>query len=172
MLMLGLAIAVSIRIGKVYGAGEFHRIRRIGFSGQALAGAAMLVFALVFVFGKDTIARIFTSDPELLELTASLLIIAAFFQLADGMQVVCLNALRGMKDVKMPAAIAGFSYWLVAVPLGWFLGFGAELGAHGIWIGLASGLFTAAVIFSLRFHLLTKKHPEDPSATKPGILTH
>ncbi len=157
MMMLGLAIAVCIRIGHAEGAGEYQRVRRIGFSGQALAGIIMLGFAVVFIFQNDRIAGFFTQDPALLEMAAGLIIIAAVFQLADGMQVVGINALRGMKDVNKPAGIALVAYWLITVPLAWWLGFETDLGAKGIWYGLAIGLFTAAITFTLRFEILTRR---------------
>jgi len=132
-------------------------VRRIGFSGQALAGIIMLGFAVVFIFQNDRIAGFFTQDPALLEMAAGLIIIAAVFQLADGMQVVGINALRGMKDVNKPAGIALVAYWLITVPLAWWLGFETDLGAKGIWYGLAIGLFTAAITFTLRFEILTRR---------------
>jgi MATE family multidrug resistance protein len=84
-----------------------------------------------------------------------MLFIAGFFQIFDGFQVVAMCALRGMSDVRLPAVVAIISYWLVALPLAGLLGFWAGLGARGIWIGLAAGLATAAVILIWRFQRLT-----------------
>lgn len=164
MFMLGIAVAVCIRIGKAQGAGEWQRVRRIGFSGQMIACGVMLFFAVVFMTLNHQIAGFFTDEPELVDLAGRLILIAAIFQLADGSQVVGINALRGLKDVRVPALVAGFSYWLIAAPLAWFLAFKTPMGPSGIWWGLATGLLVAAISFAWRFHLLSlpqaQKNPD------------
>ncbi len=90
-------------------------------------------------------------------MSAGLLIIAAFFQLSDGIQVVGLGAMRGMSDVKVPTIITLVAYWVLGLPIGYLLGFKLDLGAQGIWIGLLIGLTVAAVLLFYRFDTLSKR---------------
>jgi MATE family multidrug resistance protein len=132
-------------------------MRRIGFVSIALAAAVMGGFALIFVVAGQPIAHAFVASPAVVALTAQLLFIAALFQVADGVQVAAIAALRGLTDVRVPAMMAVTAYWLLAVPLAYALAFHAQQGAVGIWIGLATGLGAAAVGLSWRFHRRTRR---------------
>lgn len=156
MFCLGLGMAVSIRVGQAWGAGQFTRLRRIGFLGLILSTGIMGVFALMFLFWRFPIARAFVNSPEVIALTAQLFLIAAFFQIVDGLQVTAISALRGLADVRVPALIAVLAYWIIAVPAGYFFGFPASMGAVGIWIGLAAGIVVAAACLSWRFHRMSR----------------
>jgi MATE family multidrug resistance protein len=94
---------------------------------------------------------------EVLTIASSLLIVAAFFQISDGIQVVVLGALRGLQDVKIPMYITFIAYWIIGFPLSFYLGKYTTLGAVGVWIGLLAGLTFAAIFLYIRFHYLTKK---------------
>ena len=96
-------------------------------------------------------------DPVVIGLAAKLLVVAALFSLVDGMQVIAAACLRAITDVKVPAMITCLAYWGVALPLGYLLGVRGPFGAVGIWIGIASGLFLAAVALSARFERLTRQ---------------
>jgi MATE family multidrug resistance protein len=91
------------------------------------------------------------------QIASNLILIAAFFQIADGVQAVVLGALRGIQDVSIPALLIFISYGLVGFPISYFLGLEILWGASGIWIGLLSGLTLSALLLVLRFHYLTKK---------------
>ena len=88
---------------------------------------------------------------------SKLLLVAAIFQISDGIQVVVLGALRGLQDVKIPMYITFVAYWIVGFPVSFYLGNYTSLKAVGVWIGLFAGLTTAAVFLFMRFHYLTKK---------------
>lgn len=103
-----------------------------------------------------------------MSLTAQLLIVAAVFQIADGIQVVSISALRGLGDVRVPALIAVLAYWVLAGPLGSALAFPGRCGAVGIWIGLAGGLAAAALGLAWRFHLQTGKAAGHPRTVPPA----
>jgi multidrug resistance protein, MATE family len=148
---LGFGMAVSIRVGHAWGAGDHRRLRHVGFSGLLLTGLMMSGFALLFILGGRTIADAFSNSPEVIAIAATMLLIAGFFQVFDGLQVVAMSALRGMGDVRVPALIAGLSYWMIALPVGYLLGFVLGHGPTGIWIGLAAGLGTAAITLIGRF---------------------
>jgi MATE family multidrug resistance protein len=110
----------------------------------------MGTFALVFVLAGGWIVRGFTADPDVAALATRLLLVAAIFQIFDGGQVVGVGALRGLTDVTIPTFITFIAYWLVALPAAYLLGFKTQLGAIGIWVGLAAGLACAAVLLASR----------------------
>jgi len=167
MFVLGLGAATCIRVGHAYGAGQFVRMRRIGWGAIGLAAGIMAAFGVIFmVFGKP-IAGLFISSPTVVELTAQLLIVAAVFQIADGVQVTSICASRGLADVRVPALIAVLAYWVLTIPLGSLLAFRANWGAVGIWTGLATGLGVAAVGLAWRFHLKTRRGAERHPAAPP-----
>jgi multidrug resistance protein, MATE family len=155
MFPLGLSIAAGMRVSRAVGAGEHSRLRPIAFGAMALGVALTGGFAFTFGFGGRTIATWFVHDPAVVMLAAQLLIVAALFQLVDGVQVIGAASLRGVTDVKVPAAITFAAYWVIALPLGYALGVRGPLGAVGIWVGIASGLAVAAVFLALRFRRLT-----------------
>jgi len=157
MSALGIGAAACIRVGHAYGARQFARTRRIGFSSMAMAALVMGLFGIMFAVAGRPIAGLFIESPVVVNLTAQLLIVAAVFQIADGVQVTSLSALRGLGDVRMPAVIAVVAYWLVALPVGWALAFLAQFGAVGMWIGLAAGLSAAAAGLSWRFFRKTQE---------------
>jgi MATE family multidrug resistance protein len=157
MFALGLGSAACIRVGHAFGAGQFARMRQIGFGAVGMAAAIMGAFGVLFILAGNPIASLFIESPAVVSLTAQLLIVAAVFQVADGVQVTSICALRGLADVRAPAVIAIVAYWLVALPLGSVLAFRAQLGAVGMWIGLATGLGAAACGLAWRFHRQTRK---------------
>lgn len=111
---------------------------------------------MIFIIAGEPIARLFSTSQSVITVSINLLVVAAVFQVADAIQVSAICALRGMSDVRVPAVIAALAYWVVAVPLGYWLGFSRNLGATGIWIGLATGLIVAAIALLWRFHLKSR----------------
>jgi multidrug resistance protein, MATE family len=156
MFPLGIAQAVGLRIGQAVGAGTDELVRIIGFGGLFLSGLMMLFFALVYALLGHSIASNFSSDSAVVGLTSNLLLIAGLFQIADGVQVTAMGGLRGLADVRAPMILAFIYYWLCAIPIGYFAAFVFGAGAVGIWAGLATGLFIAAVTMTIRFWLLTR----------------
>ena len=98
-----------------------------------------------------------TDNAEVIAIAAQLLLVAAVFQISDGIQVVVLGALRGLQDVKIPMYITFVAYWIIGFPISFYLGLYTELKAAGIWIGLLAGLTAAAIFLYIRFERLTKK---------------
>ena len=157
MVPLGLSMALTIRIGHVLGSGQPDRVRAIGVGGWSVAVCVMGSAALVFLLAGGSIAKFFTSDPAVIQMAISLLAVAGIFQLSDGIQVVSIGSLRGLKDVRIPSVTAFLAYWMIALPLAGFLGFQTELGASGVWAGLAIGLTLVALILGARFWCLTRR---------------
>jgi MATE family multidrug resistance protein len=168
MFSLGIGMAVCIRVGHAFGAAQYERMRRIGFGGVALSVGIMSSFGVLFMVAGKPIAGWFITSPTVVNLTAQLLIVAAVFQVADGVQVVSISALRGLSDVRVPALIAVLAYWFLALPIGSALAFLAHRGAVGIWIGLALGLGAAACGLLWRFHRRTVKAASTGTATTAG----
>ena len=150
MIPLGLSMALTVRIGTADGAGERDRLRPIMFSGWFLvAGNALLVGTSFMVFGR-WITSLFTNDPEVIALSASLLVIVGIFQVVDGLQVASASMLRGLHDARVPALIGLVSYWLIGLPVSGWLAFTFGVGACGVWWGLAVGLGLACMTLGPR----------------------
>ena len=105
---------------------------------------------MFFIF-RDFLPTLYINDTDVIEVAASLIIVASFFQVIDGLQVVGIGILRGLTDLKIPMVIAFFAYWVVGLPVAYLLGFTFGFGAVGIWVSLVVGLLIAAVLFLLRF---------------------
>ena len=97
------------------------------------------------------------SEAEVIETASKLLIIAALFQVFDGMQATGLGVLRGLTDAKIPMILSIFVYWIVGIPLGYVLGFSAGYGVYGIWTALSISLILAAIFFGVRFKIKVSK---------------
>lgn len=149
MVPLGVSIATATRVGNLIGAKRSATAQVASSAGMLLGGAAMLVFALVFVAGRGHLPRLFTEEPSVLILAAALLPIAAAFQLFDGVQVVAGGVLRGMGRTRILAVAHLIAFYGLGLPLAWYLGFELGLGVEGIWWGLASGLGVVAVMLVL-----------------------
>jgi len=158
MMATGLSAVATIRVGNQLGRKDIPMLRSIAFSIFIMVTIFMTTFAVIFIVGRRFIPGLYIDDPEVIGIASSLLIIAALFQISDGVQVVGLGALRGLTDVKIPTFITFVSYWIIALPLGYVLGFTLGFGINGIWWGLLTGLTVAAVLLFLRFNSSTKKH--------------
>ena len=147
----GVAAAATIRVGKLHGSGRRAEARQAGFAAYLLGLAFMGSMAVFFICFRHRVPYLYTADPDVVAQAATLLLIAALFQVSDGLQVVGLGALRGLEDVKVPSVVALLAYWAVALPLGYFLGFRLHLGAPGVWAALLVGLTIVAGVLLLRF---------------------
>ena len=159
MFMVPLAFhsATTIHVGHKAGAGDPRAARRAGWTGIGLCGAFMAVSALVILAGKDPIAALFTTDPDVRLLAASLLVFVAIFQVPDGLQVGAAGALRGFKDARLPMVFNVVAYWLIGFPVAWWLGLEAGHGPRGIWTGLIVGLVACAVLLGLRYRFVSER---------------
>lgn len=155
----GLGAAATIRVGNFLGQRDKRKLQDSAFTMIWMAVALMAAWALLFIFGRHLLPSLYIEDVAVIELTAALLIIAAFFQLSDGIQVVCAGALRGLQDVKVPSILIFVAYWVIALPLGYWLAFPLGLGATGIWIGLLIGLTLTASAMVVRFWRLSRNLP-------------
>ncbi len=157
MVPLGLALAITVRVGHAMGRGDPRAARRAGLVGAALAGSFMSLTALVMATCPHLIAAIYTADETVRAVAVRLLLMAAIFQIFDGLQVAGAGALRGLKDTALPMVITLVAYWGLGLPLGVYLGLVHDGGPQALWIGLIAGLFAAAVLLNTRFVLLTRR---------------
>jgi MATE family multidrug resistance protein len=156
MVPLAISQAVNVRVGYHAGAQMPRAARLSGVVGFLLGVGFMSLTSAVLLCIPSTIADLFITagDPnrsEVVGLSVRLLTIAAAFQIFDGAQVIAVGALRGLKDTRTPAIIAGFGYWAIGFTTAWTLGVRFGYGVAGIWWGLAAGLAAVAILLSLRF---------------------
>ena len=164
MVPLGISSGATTRVGNLLGAGAPAAAERAARVALALGGGVMLLFAALFVAGRNVVPLAFTPEAAVVTLAATVLPIVAAFELFDGLQVVGAGILRGMGETR-PAALANFvGYYLLGLPLGWWLGSPARLGLAGIWWGLALGLFAVAVALATRVLL------RGPAAAAPVVV--
>jgi MATE family multidrug resistance protein len=164
MVPLGLSMALTVRIGEAFGAGEIHRLRPIALSGWGLALVFTLLSGGLFLFAGQSLTRLFVADPDVVWLGTALLVIVGVFQIFDGVQVVSAAMLRGLHDVRLPALLGFVSYWLVGLPVAGGLAFAAGLGPRGVWWGLAAGLATAAFVLTPRLWRATARQVTNPDS--------
>jgi MATE family multidrug resistance protein len=150
MLPLGLSMALTIRVGHSIGAGAIERCRRIIIGAHGTGFLIMATAATIYLIFREDLAQFFSRDPEVIGLTASLLIITAVFQIFDSLQVISMGALRGMQDTRVPTWIVFISYWIITLPMGCVLAYTALPGALGFWTALAIGLAIAAIALTVR----------------------
>ena len=165
MVATGLAAAATVRIGNQLGKRDFPNLRRVGWSALMMSTALMSVSAGIFLMFNDLLPTFYVDEVPVIDIAASLLVIAAFFQLSDGIQAVALGILRGMSDVKIPTLITLVSYWGVGLPIAYVLAFPMGWGPQGIWVGLLISLTVAAAWLVQRFRRLSSRGaPADAAA--------
>ncbi|MDT8368466.1 MAG: MATE family efflux transporter, partial [Longimicrobiales bacterium] len=150
MIPMGVGQATAVLVGRAVGRGDSEAARRAGVGGLGIGVASMAMTAGAFLLFPDALARLFSDDVQVVQLAAALLPIAGAFQVADGIQVVAAAILRGIGDTRVPMLINFAGFYAVALPVGAILSFEADLGAEGIWWGLASGLGVVAALLIVR----------------------
>jgi MATE family multidrug resistance protein len=161
MVPLGVGMAATIRVGLAAGAGDREAIQRAGYTALGIGVVFMSVTSVVIALFPREIAQLYFStetaqNAQAIALAVTFLRVAAAFQVFDGLQVVAALSLRGLKDARAPMWIALGSYWLAGFPVCILFGFGLHMKGLGIWIGLAFGLFVAAITMCWRFWYLSK----------------
>ena len=159
MVPLGIASAGAVRVGHAVGRGDHAGAARAGWTALGLGVLFMSSAALVFTLIPRQLISAFTSDPRVLEVGASLLGVAAVFQLFDGLQGVGTGVLRGLGDTRTPMLWNLGGHWFVGLPLGYFLAFRAGLGVIGLWWGLSSGLIICGVALLFVWHKRIRAAP-------------
>jgi MATE family multidrug resistance protein len=158
MIAAGFAAAGSIRVGDAKGEGSKSKTLRYGTSAMFLAILFMGIACLAFVIFNQSLVGLYqVKEQEVFDIAVSLLIIAGFFQLSDGIQVVALGALRGLEDVNIPTAITMVAYWVIGIPLSYVFGFILKWDVQGVWIALSLALTFSAICLTTRFYILANR---------------
>ena len=157
----GLAEASMVRIANAMGKGSMESARQSGFISFTIGVGFLIVLSVVPINFPEPLVRLFLeeSDPgfqSVLALTTRLLILAAFFQVFDGLQVIASMALRGLRDTVVPLWLATIGYWIFGLLGGWILAFPLGLETDGLWWGMAAGLTVTGSLLAIRFYILTQ----------------
>ncbi|RMO66375.1 hypothetical protein ALQ29_03574 [Pseudomonas marginalis pv. marginalis] len=162
MVPAGMSYAVTMRIGQHYGAGQLLQARLAGRVGIGFGAAVMLGFAVVLWLFSDPLIGLLIDhhNPafhDVIVLAVSLLAVAAWFELFDGVQTIAMGCIRGLKDAKTTFLIGAGCYWLIGAPSAWLMAFTLGWGPTGVWWGLALGLACAAVSLTWAFEAKMKR---------------
>jgi MATE family multidrug resistance protein len=153
----GIGTASTIMVSNFHGQHRYEELRKTGHAAFRLVLMFMGFTAITFAILRNWLPSLFVSDPEVLAIASGLLIIAALFQLSDGLQMVTISTLRGLADVQIPMWIAMVAYWVIALPCSYLFAFVLDVGPPGIWYGYLTGLTAAAGAMFWRFEVLSKR---------------
>ncbi len=156
MIPLALSAATTVLVGQLIGAGKFREARIGGLVGITLCAGFMMVSALFLLAFRDAVVGLYTNDSVVTGIAVSLLLIAAVFQVADGIQIGAAGALRGYKDTGVPMVINMFAFWMLAFPLAYLAAITYQASPNYIWAGFVVGLSVAAILLTWRFIRLSR----------------
>ena len=156
MVPLGICSAAAVRVGHAMGARDAHGAARAGWMALLFATIFMSCSGLVLFLFARPIARVYTPEIEVIKAGATLLLVAAVFQLFDGLQVVATGALRGAGNTRIPMLANLVGYWVIGLPLGAFLCFHLKMGAVGMWLGLCLALILIGSALLAVWHWVIK----------------
>ena len=163
MMPLSLSIAISIRIGNLFGQQHYQQLKNAVKTSYILAAIIAFLLASVTFFARDIISQLYSDNPEVLALASSIMVLACIYQLPDALQVSANGILRGLKYTAPIGYITFVSYWLIGFALGFVLArtdlIVPALGPHGFWIGIIVGLSAAAIMLMFTVHRRFKHAP-------------
>ncbi|MDX8347655.1 MATE family efflux transporter [Cognatiyoonia sp. IB215446] len=156
MVHIGFSQAATVRAGRALGRRDEMSLRKGGATAMTMSALYAVVTSALFLVFPDVLVGLFVdpTDPDrdaLVRIGASFVIVAALFQLVDGLQVMALGLLRGVQDTAVPMVMATISYWIIGMPVSYILAFTLGLGGVGLWLGLVVGLAFAGALLSWRF---------------------
>ncbi len=171
MVPLGISSAAAVRVGQCIGARDSVRAGRAGWAAMMLGTTFMASAAVVFVLMPKVIIRLFSPDPNVMRIGVPLFFVAAAFQLFDGLQTVATGALRGAGETRIPMMSSFVAYWAIGLPLGYYLGFPRNMGAFGVWLGLALSLLIlgSALVVAWRMTVRTLVQQANPMAAHSHV---
>jgi MATE family multidrug resistance protein len=157
MAATGIAAAGGINVGADLGERNRKGIFMSGNAALLIAIGFMTICAIIMYTGRNLLVRGYTQESKVIAIAVQLVVWGAIFQLFDGIQAVALGLLRGLQDVKIPTAITIFCYWVIGLPLSYFLGIYLNIGATGIWMGLTASLVCSSILLPWRFYSKAKR---------------
>ncbi len=156
MIPVALSSASTIRVGQLLGAGNLRGARVSGAVGIGMCALFMAISALFMLVFRDAVVSLYTDDPAVRSIAISLLLMAAIFQVADGVQIGAAAALRGYKDTRVPMFVNMFAYWVLAFPLAFLAAITFKAPPNYTWGGFIVGLGTAAILLTWRYNRISK----------------
>ena len=153
MLAVGITQATTVLVGQAVGAGDSERARRSAGAGLVTAGTVMMFTGATFLIIPGVLASIYTPDLEVIGLAATLIPVAGVFQIFDGLQAVGSGVLRGVGDTLAPMLVNLVGFWMIGLPISYYLAFPAGLGPLGLWWGMAVGLGAVALFLLIRVRI-------------------
>jgi MATE family multidrug resistance protein len=163
MVPLGISSAGAVRVGSHVGARDMPSARLAGWTAIAIGIASMMATALLFFVIPRQLIGLFSRDPAVLALGASLLFVAAVFQLFDGVQGVATGVLRGIGETRVPMLTNLVGHWFIGLPIGYALCFSLGAGVTGLWWGLSIGLIVCAVVLLWVWHRRISRFESTPT---------
>lgn len=164
MIPVSTSIALTALIGQRMGREDYSGAKRISNMGRTTVLGIMVMTSFILFFSRFHIPQLFNTNPEIVQMSAGLIVYSIFFQLPDGLQISANGILRGMKDTKVPMFLGITSYWLIAFPLCYYLGVTQGMAAEGVWIGLIVGLTCAAILLNIRLAIISRRLPSEVNA--------
>ncbi len=160
LMMQGLSFALSILVSNACGRGDYKGVREYAGKGYGMIVCISATLSVLLYVFRYQAAGVFTDSPEVSAMAVSLFFVLFAYQFGDGLQLCFANVLRGLQDVKPIMKVAFVSYYIIAIPVAYLLGFKTSLGLLGIWLGFPVGLTIAGVFFFLRYRSDMRKLAE------------
>lgn len=157
MIPLSISMGVTILVGQEIGAKRYADAKQYGYLSIGLAILFSFISIAILLTFREPIARLYTTDVEIVQLSIHFFIYAALFQLSDAIQAPVQGVLRGYKDVNITFLMAIISYWVIGLPVGYLMANFTSFGPYGYWVGLITGLTVGAMTLSLRLRIIQKK---------------
>jgi MATE family multidrug resistance protein len=158
MLAIGLQTATSVRVANAVGRNDQAGLRMAGWVGAGLNIGLLAAVGVVIWFGRSAIATVFTDNPAVHAALAAALGLVAILSICDGLQAVLIGATRGVADTVVPTVLQGVAFWVIMVPLNYYLSGPAGLGINGLFYGIGTSVAAASLFLSVRFALVTRRH--------------
>jgi len=161
MIPLALSSAITVRVGHALGSGNAQAARFGGALGILVCALFMTCSAVILLVFRDVVVGLYTNDASVSSIAVSLLLMAAIFQVTDGVQIGAAGALRGYKDTRVPMVINIFSYWVLAFPLAYMAAITYKWPPSYVWGGFVIGLSVAAVLLTWRYYHVSRSYMDD-----------
>jgi MATE family multidrug resistance protein len=157
LIVLGISSAAAVRVGNEVGREDIEQTRKAGFSALFITVIIMTIAGCSFILFRSFLVSLFIDNPAVLVYAEKLLLIAAAFQIFDGIQATGMGILRGLTDVVMPSLLAIISYWLIGLPVSYIMAFVFDMGVEGVWYGFLAGLGIMSLLLLWRFNRQSRK---------------
>jgi len=156
MIAIGVGSASAVRVGIAYGRHDFRDLALAGWSGLGVNTLAMMAAGIVFILYPDWLGGLYTTDENVLAVVVPPIRLCGIVMLADGGQAVMANVLRGRQDVWVPSGMQTVSFFIIMIPVAWFLAFSAGHGVLGLFEAIFTGAVVSLTLLSIRFVYLTR----------------